>query len=43
MHLFDAHCHLQDPRLNPDLEGVLKRAVGTGIDGLMSCGTCESD
>ncbi len=43
MKLFDAHCHLQDERLFPHLEGALARASSTGVTGLMCCGTCEKD
>lgn len=41
--LFDAHCHLQDPRLGNDLEGVLDRAAAAGVDRLVCCGTREAD
>jgi len=41
--LFDSHCHLQDPRLAPDLEGVLGRARAAGVTHMVCCGTREED
>lgn len=41
--MFDAHCHLQDPRLAADLEGVLARARAAGVARMVCCGTRESD
>ena len=43
MQLFDAHCHLQDQRLLPNLPAVMERAAAAGVSGLMCCGTNESD
>lgn len=43
MQLFDAHCHLQDERLLPDLDAVMERADQAGVTGLMCCGSCEQD
>ncbi|MBP7828308.1 MAG: RluA family pseudouridine synthase [Kiritimatiellae bacterium] len=39
----DAHCHLQDERLAPDLDGVLARARAAGIERMICCGSTESD
>ena len=41
--LFDAHCHLQDKRLTPNLNAVMERAAQAGVTSLMCCGTCETD
>jgi len=43
MRLFDAHCHLQDPRLFPHLDEAMRHATSAGVAGLMCCGTCEED
>ncbi len=43
MELVDAHCHLQDARLRPDLDGVLARAASAGVRGLVCCGSSEAD
>ncbi len=43
MHLFDAHCHLQDVRLAPHLDDAMERAALAGVTDLMCCGTSESD
>ncbi len=43
MRLTDAHCHLHDPRLAADLDGVLDRARRAGVDRMVCCGTAESD
>lgn len=40
---FDTHCHLQDPRLAPDLTGVLTRARAAGVTRLVCCATREQD
>lgn len=40
---FDAHCHLQDPRVRADLSGVLLRARNAGVTAMSCCGSCESD
>lgn len=39
----DTHCHLQDPRLAPNLEAVLDRARAAGITRFVCCATRESD
>ena len=36
--LIDTHCHLADPRLYGDLEGVLARAAGAGVSTIVSGG-----
>ncbi|MCD6429721.1 MAG: TatD family hydrolase [Deltaproteobacteria bacterium] len=35
MKLFDTHCHLTDPPLAKDLDGVLQRAVSSGVEGFI--------
>lgn len=39
----DAHCHLQDPRLAGDLEGVFARARAAGVGAFLCCGTRPAD
>ena len=36
--LIDTHCHLQDPDLAPDVDGVLSRAAENGIDTMLCVG-----
>lgn len=43
MPLFDAHCHLQDERLFPQLDSAMRRAMAAGVTGLMCCGSGEKD
>lgn len=43
MHLFDAHCHLQDERLAPFLDACMERATRAGVVGFMCCGSSEAD
>jgi TatD family hydrolase len=43
MDLFDAHCHMQDERLLPDLVAVMERTRSAGIRHLWNCGSCEED
>ena len=43
MRLFDAHCHLQDDRLRPHREAVLRRAEQAGVAVMMCCGSAEDD
>ena len=43
MRLFDSHCHLQDERLAPHLDGVLRRAADAGVAAMLCCGSAESD
>ncbi len=40
---FDAHCHLQDPRLDTVRPRVLERAVAAGVGRLHVAATCEAD
>jgi TatD DNase family protein len=40
---FDAHCHLQDERLLPDITGVLARAKAAGVAAMSCCGSSELD
>ncbi len=35
MELFDTHCHLTDPPLSQDLDGVLRRAADAGVGRFM--------
>jgi len=39
----DTHCHLQDPRLQPDLDAVMTRAYAAGVTRFVCCGTREED
>ena len=43
MRLYDTHCHLQDERLAPDIDGVLSRAAAAGVARFRCCGSAESD
>jgi len=44
MRLFDAHCHLQSPRLAPHLDDVLADAASAGgLVGAAVNATCEAD
>lgn len=43
LRLVDGHCHLQDPRLEPDLPGILERAQAAGVEAMVCCGTREDD
>ncbi|MCU0560123.1 MAG: TatD family hydrolase [Desulfobacterales bacterium] len=38
MHLFDSHCHLDDPAYADDLGGVLDRAQAAGVRRMMTIG-----
>jgi TatD DNase family protein len=40
--LIDTHCHLADPKLHRDLEGVLERAAEAGISTIVSVGAISS-
>ncbi|MCL5044305.1 MAG: TatD family hydrolase [Deltaproteobacteria bacterium] len=42
MELFDSHCHLADPRLYADLEGVLARSRASGVGFIVSVGALGS-
>lgn len=39
----DAHCHLQDPRLAPNLDDVLRRARQAGVTPVHANATSETD
>ncbi len=43
LHLVDAHCHLQDDRLAPELSSLLARGRAAGIGAMICCGTREQD
>ncbi len=43
MRLFDAHNHVQDERLLPDLGNVMKRAQQAGVVNMGVKGCCEAD
>jgi TatD DNase family protein len=43
MRLFDAHSHLQDPRLLADVEGVIRRAGETEVERISCSGVAEDD
>ena len=36
--MIDAHAHLDDPKLAPDLDAVIERARDAGIERILSCG-----
>ena len=41
--MFDAHTHLQDPRLRGVLDEVIRNAAQAGVTGLCCCGTTPDD
>jgi TatD DNase family protein len=41
--LYDAHNHLQDPRLNLNVEGLMQAAAAAGIERMVVNGSCEED
>jgi TatD DNase family protein len=43
MRLYDTHCHLQDERLAPEIDPILRRAEAAGVIRLRCCGTVEAD
>ncbi|MDD2241074.1 MAG: TatD family hydrolase [Kiritimatiellae bacterium] len=43
LHWVDAHCHLQDPRLDPHRPQVLERAAEAGVGLVHVAATSESD
>ncbi|MEI6892810.1 MAG: TatD family hydrolase [Pontiella sp.] len=43
MKLFDAHNHVQDDRLFPDLGNIMRRAVEAGVVKMGVKGCCEND
>ena len=43
MRLFDSHCHLQDARLLPAVDDVVRRAAAAGVERMLCCGSAEDD
>lgn len=43
MQLADSHCHLQDERIAPEIQGFLDRAASAGIRMFVCCGSAEAD
>ena len=43
MQLIDAHAHLADERILPDVEGVVARAAAAGVGGIVSIATGADD
>jgi TatD DNase family protein len=41
--MIDTHCHLTDPRLGEQLEGVLQRAAEAGVTRMITIGTSIED
>ena len=41
--MIDTHCHLTDPRLGDQLDAVLTRAAGAGVDRMVTIGTGLAD
>jgi len=41
--MFDAHTHLQDPRLNDVFSDVVRQAAQAGVTGVCCCGTTPDD
>lgn len=40
--IVDSHCHLADPRLRDDVEGVIARAGAAGVDTIVAVGAIDS-
>ncbi|HEY2523457.1 MAG TPA: TatD family hydrolase [Candidatus Binataceae bacterium] len=40
--IIDAHCHLADPRLYPDLDGALARAAAAAVGTIVAVGAIET-
>jgi len=40
--ILDAHCHLADPRLYPDLDGALKRAADAAVGMIVAVGAIDT-
>ncbi len=38
MHLFDAHCHLDDPRISDQVRDIIERANSVGVEGFLLAG-----
>eukprot|EP00803_Ostreobium_quekettii_P008101 evm.model.scf_403.3 EVM.evm.TU.scf_403.3 scf_403:19701-20220(+) len=43
LQFFDAHCHLQDPRIVEEVSAVIEEAQSVGVDGFSVNGTSEAD
>jgi TatD DNase family protein len=43
MRLYDTHCHLQDARLAPDIDPVMRRAGEAGVCRMLCCASEEAD
>lgn len=43
MRLFDAHCHLQDPRIFSKAQQIIKTTQDTGVVYFVVNGVCEQD
>ena len=41
--MFDAHTHLQDPRLAPVFDDAVRQAASAGVTGVCCCGTEPGD
>ena len=40
--ILDAHCHLADPRLYPDLDGALARASDAAVGTIVAVGAIDT-
>src|SRR6202030_2464027 len=40
--ILDAHCHLADPRLYPDLDGALARAAAAAVEMIVAVGAIDT-
>jgi TatD DNase family protein len=40
--ILDAHCHLADPRLYPDLDGALARAADAAVETIVAVGAIDT-
>src|SRR5260370_17529614 len=40
--ILDAHCHLADPRLYPDLDGALARAADAAVGTIVAVGAIDT-
>jgi TatD DNase family protein len=43
MHLIDSHLHLTDPRLLPEAEALVQRALAAGVEAMVSVGVGTDD
>jgi len=39
----DSHCHLQENRLTPEIDAIMKRARNAGVARMLCNATCEAD